>query len=177
MTTQDALFEPEPPRYCIDTNVVLSFLKGTDDEHYGADVFVSQWALIEGLIAIGGIVAPRQVEVELSKWQKTVPEMGAWLKGRSHMFRDVETEAQLLSAKRIVAAYPAYGETMNYLGDLEVMTLAQALDLTVISLESESRGPTSRKHPKIPNTCKEFGIDCVSMVGFLRREARRAVPS
>ena len=39
MTTQGALFETDPPRYCIDTNVIVSFLRGTDDEHYGADVF------------------------------------------------------------------------------------------------------------------------------------------
>ena len=35
------------------------------------------------------------------------------------MFRDVETAAQLTSAKRIVNEYPVYGETDNYLGDLE----------------------------------------------------------
>ena len=177
MTTQDALFDPEPPRYCIDTNVVLSFLKGTDDEHYGADVFAPQWAVIERLILSGVIVAPRRVEDELSKWEKSVPAMGSWLKERSHMFREVATEAQLLSAKQIVGVYPAYGETMNYLGDLEVMTLAEALGLAVISLESESPGSISKKRPKIPNVCKEFGIDCVSVAGFLRREAGRPVSS
>jgi hypothetical protein len=176
VTTQDALFETEPPRYCIDSNVIVSFLKGTDDEHYGADVFAPQWAVIERLILSGVIVAPRRVDDELSKWENTIPAMGPWLKGRRHMFRDVSTEAQLLSAKRIVARYPVYGETMNYLGDLEVMTLAAALGLTVISLESERPG-TSRKRPKIPNVCKEFGIDCVSVAGFLRREAKRLAPS
>ena len=175
MTTQAALFETEPPRYCIDTNVVLSFLKGTDDEHYGADVFAPQWAVIENLIASGVIVAPRQVEHELTPWQKTVPTMNAWLKKRHHMFRDVETEAQLLAAKRIVRKYPVYGETLNFLGDLEVMTLAHALGITVISLESESPFP-SQKRPKIPNVCKEFGIDCVSVTGFLRRESGQLSP-
>jgi hypothetical protein len=172
VTTQAALFEPEPPRYCIDTNVVVSFLKGTDDEHYGADVFAPQWAVIERLILGGGIVAPRRVEHELSMWEKTIPAMGPWLKGRRHMFRDVATEAQLLAAKGIVGRYPVYGETMNYLGDLEVMTLAAALGLTVISLESQSLHPSPRR-PKIPNVCQEFDIDCVSVVGFLRRESAR----
>lgn len=169
MTTQDALFERDRPRYCIDTNVVLSFLKGTDDEHYGSDVFAPQWAVIENLIAGGAIVAPRQVEQELTSWHKTVPTMKLWIKKCHHMFRDVDTEAQLLSAKRIVDKYPVYGETRNFLGDLEVMTLADAMDITVISLESRSPTP-SLKHPKIPNICGEFGIDCVSVTGFLRRE-------
>jgi hypothetical protein len=173
VTTQDALFEAEPPRYCIETYVIVSFLKGTDDEHYGADVFAPQWAVFERLILGGVIVAPRRVDDELSKWEKAIPGMAPWLKGRRYMFRDVATEAQLLSAKRIVGCYPVYGETMNYLGDLEVMTLAAALDLTVISLERESPG-SSRKRPKIPNVCKEFGIDCVSVAGFLRRESSRS---
>ena len=173
MITQDALFEPEPRRYCIDTNVVVSFLKGTDDEHYGADVFAPQWAVIERLINAGVIVAPRRVEDELGGWQRTISAMGPWLRGRRHMFLDVTTDAQLLAAKRIVAAYPVYGETPNYLGDLEVMTLADALGLTVISLESQSPS-RSVKRPKIPNVCKEFGIDCVSVTGFLRREAQRS---
>lgn len=177
MTTQEALFEAEPPRYCIDTNVIVSFLRGTDDEHYGADVFAPQWAVIERLILSGVIVAPRRVEGELAKWVKTVPAMGQWLKARPHMFRDVVTEAQLLSAKRIVGAYPAYGETMNYLGDLEVMTLAEALGITVITLESESPGSVSKKRPKIPNVCKEFGVDCLSVTGFLRRERLYAARS
>jgi hypothetical protein len=177
VTTQEALFEAEPPRYCIDTNVIVSFLRGTDDEHYGADVFAPQWAVIERLILSGVIVAPRRVEGELAKWVKTVPAMGQWLKARPHMFRDVVTEAQLLSAKRIVGAYPAYGETMNYLGDLEVMTLAEALGITVITLESESPGSVSKKRPKIPNVCKEFGVDCLSVTGFLRRERLYAARS
>ena len=66
-------------------------------------------------------------------------------------------------------------ETLNFLGDLEVMTLADALGITVISLESESPFP-SQKRPKIPNVCKEFGIDCVSVTGFLRRESGRLSP-
>lgn len=171
MTSQDALFEPEPPRYCIDTNVVVSFLRGTDDEHYGADVFAPQWALIERLILGGVIVAPRRVERELSNWEKTIQAMGPWLRGRRHMFRDVATEAQLLSAKRIVGRYPVYGESVNYLGDLEVMTLAAALGLAVITLERKAAGTPSMKRPKIPDVCEEFGIDCVSVAGFLRREA------
>ena len=173
MTIQGALFETESPRYCIDTNVILSFLKGTDDEHYGADVFAPQWAAFEHLMSSGVIIAPRQVERELAGLNKTVPGMNLWLRRWSHLFHDVDTDEQLLSAKRIVCQYPIYGETVNFLGDLEVMTLAQAQGLTVISLEGRSSGPTSRRRPKIPNVCQEFGIDCVSVTGFLRREAHR----
>ncbi len=170
MTTQDALFDTEQPRYCIDTNVILSFLKGTDDEPYATDVFAPQWAVIERLIAGGVIVAPRQVEHELLNWEKTLPTIRVWVRRRHHMFRDVETEAQLRSAKRIIGKYPVYGRTVNYLGDLEVMTLADALELTVITMEIQSRQPSPAR-PKIPDVCKEFAIDCVGVKGFLRRES------
>lgn len=169
MTTQGALFDNEPPRYCLDTNVVVSFLKGTDDEYYGVDIFGEQWALIERLIASGVIVAPRQVERELTKWQTSSPTIQAWVKAHHYMFKDVDAEAQLQIAKRIVESYPVYGKTENYLGDLEVMSLAGTMGAAVISLESEAREP-SQKRPKVPNVCKEFGIDCVSVAGFLRRE-------
>lgn len=171
MTTQGALFEDEPPRYCLDTNVVVSFLKGTDDEYYGVDIFGEQWALIERLIASGVIVAPRQVQRELNKWQRSAPSIQAWAKAFHYMFRDVETDAQLVVAKNIVSRYAVYGKTDNYLGDLEVMSLAGALGVAVISLESEVQ-EQSKRRPKIPNVCKEFGIDCVSVAGFLRRETR-----
>ncbi|MGW3549242.1 DUF4411 family protein [Janibacter hoylei] len=173
MTAQDALFENEKPRYCLDTNVVVSFLKGTDDEYYGVDIFGEQWALIERLIASGVIVSPRQVERELAKWQTSSSTIQAWVKDHHYMFKDVETVAQLQVAKRIVSSYPVYAKTDNYLGDLEVMSLASALDVTVISLEGEAKDPSVRR-PKIPNVCKEFGIDCVSVTGFLRREFQRA---
>ena len=71
MTGQASLFDEEP-RYCIDTNVIVSFLRQTEDEYYGSDVFAPQWQYIEQLIDAGAIIAPRQVERELLKWAKTM---------------------------------------------------------------------------------------------------------
>lgn len=149
--------------------MIVSFLKGTDDEHYGADVFAPQWALVERLCASGAIVSPRRVEVELGKWHDTAPAVSAWAVGHRYMFRDVDSDAQLLSAKAIVNAYPTYSRDLNYLGDLEVVTLAAALNIAVITLEAPNAKPSTRR-PKIPDICREFGIDCVSLPGFLRRE-------
>jgi predicted nucleic acid-binding protein len=168
MNAQDALFEAIP-RYCIDTNVIVSFLKGTDDEHYGADVFAPQWSLIERLCASGIIVAPRQVQTELAKWHEAAPAVAAWAVRHRYIFRNIDSDAQLAAAKTIVNAYPAYSRDFNYLGDLEVVTLAAALGITVITLETANARPSQRR-PKIPDVCREFGIDCVSLPGFLRRE-------
>ena len=168
MDAQGSLFDFEP-RYCIDTNVIVSFLRGTDDEHYGADVFAPQWALIERLITSGVIVAPRRVERELTDWRRTIPSLKGWLKKNRHMFRDVQSSEQLVLAKRIVNQYPVYGSSLHYLGDLEAMTLAAALGIALISLEHAHAQPSQRR-PKIPNVCKEFGIEHLTLPAFLRRE-------
>ena len=167
MTEQGALFEVQA-RYCIDTNVIVSFLSGYDDEHYGADVFEPQWKVFERLINGGQIVAPERVRTELEKWAKKSERIDRWLRQRHHMFQDPTTE-QLAWAKRIVNTYPAYGRDLNYLGDLMVISLAGADNLTVITLEHAGTTP-SRSRPKIPAACAEFGIDCTTVPGLLRRE-------
>lgn len=166
--TSQGLFEIDA-RYCIDTNVLVSFLSESDDEYYGADIFPDHWALIERLITSGDIVAPRQVEDELIGHAKKHNKIGPWLRRNEHMFRDLSSSEELLLAKRIVNAYSAYARNRNYLGDLEVMTLAGARRLIVVSMETGLQ-QTGHRRPKIPNVCDEFGIPCLSVAGFLRAE-------
>lgn len=168
MSIGQGLFEIEA-RYCIDTNVLVSFLSESDDEYYGADIFPDHWALIQRLITSGNIIAPRQVEYELTGHAKKHSKIGSWLHRNDHMFRDIASSDELSLAKRIVNAYSAYARNTNYLGDLEVMTLAGARELTVVSLEVGLQ-QTGQRRPKIPNICSEFGINCLSVSGFLRAE-------
>lgn len=166
MTELGTLFDVDP-HYCIDTNVIVSFLSESDDEYYGADIFPDHWRQIESLIASSEIIAPRQVERELEGHAKKRSKVGPWLGRHRYMFRDIQCDEQLRLAKRIVNCYPAYAKTVNYLGDLEVITLAGALRLKVITLELPEQ-QSGQKRPKIPNVCKEFDIGCVSVAGFLR---------
>lgn len=165
---QDSLFA-DPAKYSIDTNVIVSFLGDSDSEHYPLDVFKPQWEFLERAMKDGRIVAARRVETELEKWQKRISTMKAWLHDHKYLFCDIESDAQLVGAKELVNAYPAYGTSDNYLGDLEVMALAKARDLTVITLEQKAQ-QHSKKRPKIPNVCEEFSVECVTLAGFLRQE-------
>ena len=167
MSNQASLFE-EKPRYVIDTNVVVSFMHHSEDEFYGSDVFKPQWEFIEGLLERGVIVAPRKVEDELKKWCIEIPEMAAWLKKNAHVFTDVSSE-QLNASKPILAKYEVYGSTENYVGDLSVIGLASSMSIAVLSLEGK-KPQNSFKRPKIPNVCDEFGVECYSVTGFLRKE-------
>lgn len=164
--TQDALFA-DSARYAIDTNVIVSFLGDSDSEHYPLDVFKPQWDFLESTMRDGRVVAPRVVENELEKWATKIAGVKLWLHDHKYLFHDIETDAQLDGAKRIVNAYPAYATSVNYLGDLEVMAFAMARGLTVISLEVKATQHSPKK-PKIPNVCEEFGIKWVNLAGFLR---------
>jgi hypothetical protein len=166
--TQAALFD-DPAKYAIDTNVIVSFLGDSDSEHYPLDVFKPQWDFLESAMQVGRVVAPRIVETELEKWNKNVAAMRGWLHDHKYLFHDIMSDDQLAAAKRIVNAYPAYATSLNYLGDLEVLALAMARGLTVISLEVKATQHSAKK-PKIPNICEEFGIEWVNLAGFLRTE-------
>ena len=110
MTEPLSLFTVDP-EFCIDTNVIVSFLSETDNEFYGADIFGEHWRKIETAIASGRIVAPRQVEHELEGHAKKRAKVGPWLKSRGFMFREVDTDAQLHFAKRVVNKYPVYRQS------------------------------------------------------------------
>lgn len=170
MNDPSALFEV-PPRYVIDTNVIVSFLHGTDDEYYDKNVMPAEWGLFERLIASGEIVAPRRVEVELHGWERVISEMKRWVNLHKHMFRD-QTNEQLSLAKRIVNDYPDYGSSQNYVGDLEVLSLGGILGVPIITLERVRVNPT-RNQPKIPEVCATYGFACLSVTGFLREEMKR----
>lgn len=163
---QGALFEAEA-KYSIDTNVIVSFLGEGDAEMYPVDVFGPQWNFLETAIRAGRVIAARRVETELKKWER-IERMKVWLHNHKYVFHDVDSDAQLVAAKEIVNRYPAYGLDVNRLGDLEVMSLARARGLTVISLESQKQHRADR--PKIPNVCQEFGIGHVGFHDFLRAE-------
>lgn len=100
-------------------------------------------------------MAARRVETELQKWQR-LGRMKIWLHDHKYVFQDIVSDEQLAAAKVIVNAYPAYGLDVNRLGDLEVMSLAKARSLTVVSLESQKQHRVDR--PKIPKVCQEFGM-------------------
>ncbi|UTX51447.1 DUF4411 family protein [Candidatus Saccharibacteria bacterium TM7i] len=159
------------PLYCVDTNTLVSFLKESDDELYGRDVFAPQWEMIESLIETGLIIAPKNVKLELDKWKASSPEVKEWLSAHTYMFVDIDDQ-QLVSSRTILGKYEAYSKNENYANDLSVIALAHSANLTVITLEQLAATHAATK-PKIPNVCQDFGVNCVSVSGFLRLEKIR----
>lgn len=160
---QSTLFE----KYSIDTNVIISFLGDGDAELYPVDVFRPQWEFLEAAFRDGRAVAAKRVATELRKWER-LERVKTWVREHTSVFRDIETDEQLEAAKKIANKFPAYGLDVNRLGDLEVMALAMARGLTVVSLESQKQHRPDR--PKIPTVCAEFGISHHTFHDFLRAE-------
>lgn len=92
-----SLFEIEA-RYAIDTNVIVSFLSESDDEYYGADIFPDHWDLIDRFLTSGEIVAPQQVKRELEGHATKIAKIGPWLHRNDHMFRELDSSADLQQA-------------------------------------------------------------------------------
>ena len=157
------------PRYCIDSNVISSFMKNDTEEWYSHG-FETQWKFIEKQLLNNIIIAPLEVRQELkSLFDSTLklkPCVEGWLKRHQHIFKDKD-DNQLLTAGLIVNKYPAYSQNDNTVTDLMIVSLAKAQRLTVITLENRAT-THSKKRPKIPNVCDEFGIKCVSVSGFFR---------
>lgn len=135
-------------KYSVETNVIVSFLGDGPDELYPIDAFTPQWNVLAAAFKDGRAVAAKRVSTELKKWER-LDRVKEWRHGHRFVFRDIEGDEQLVEAKAIVNRYPAYGVDMNQLGDLEVMALAKARCLTVVTLEWSKQHSHSR--PKIPN--------------------------
>lgn len=164
---QESLFDIQP-NWCLDTNVIVSFLREDDDEAYSRQVLPEQWRVFERDIATGLIIAPTQVRDELESWCVEISDMRSWLATHGGMFRELDAAA-LTAAKQVVNAYPAYASNRNYIGDLCVIALAASRGLTVISNEKPAKGEPSRRRPKIPDVCAELGVDFVGVIRYLRR--------
>lgn len=165
--SDDWLLFDVQPSWCLDTNVVVSFLREDDSEPYSRQVMPEQWRAFEMDIASGLIVSPPQVREELERWQGDIRDLRPWLVKHRGMFRELDDDA-LQWVKTIVNAYPVYGKNLNMLGDLCVIALAASKGLTVITNE-KSAGVVNPRRPKIPDVCASFQLRSATVMGFLRR--------
>lgn len=85
-------------KYSIDTNVIVSFLGDGDAGLYPVDVFGLQWDFLEAAFKDGRVVAAKRVATELKKWER-LDRMKIWLRDHKHVFRDIESDEQLIAAR------------------------------------------------------------------------------
>lgn len=162
-----ALFDV-PAVYCVDTNVVSSFLSGDDDEAYPIDMFAQHWRHIDGLFAGGSAIMASATIAELDQIRNPPPELKVFLRSRRQCVREFGSDLQLEVAARLVNQFPGFARNQNRANDLEVISLAAAEGLCLVTLE-KSAAQTSPTSPKIPNACALVGVECVDVAGLLRK--------
>lgn len=155
-----------PPIYCIDTSALIDLRR-----RYPSKVFGALWAEIEGLVAAGRLIAPREVLRELEKGDD---DMYKWAKTHSGMFVDLDKDQQEL-LKEILRSFSKWVDTETDRPVADPMVIALARHATLAN-GGASRVVVSHEVPggqgatKIPNVCQRYGIPHIQLVEMFYRE-------
>lgn len=151
--------------YSVDT----SFLMEWQDRNYPVDLFPGLKAKIEEMIAADRFRCVDVVEEEINSVAK--PGLKSWLKS-SGIVVPLTPEAQIEGAA-IEALYPDLTDPkgIHQSADAYVIALAKIEKGTVLTLEtSVHEKPNTKKKHYIPDVCRDLGVDCINLLGLLRRE-------
>lgn len=150
--------------YVFDTNVFVQLFNS-----YYRDRFPTLWKQFDILVINGRITSTREVHRELEGFGNVA--LQGWLEKKKEVFPNpTMAEAEFVTKIYAVTHFQQNIENKKLLkggnnADPFVVARAKILDGTVVTLE--------RKRPnavKIPNICQHFGIDCVSLDGFMELE-------
>jgi hypothetical protein len=156
------LFE-KTPAYVIDTCSINEFLQ--IDRKYPKDVFKSLWDKVYDMMLSGEIISHEEVRLEIE--DGGIADCVTWIKEPRHktIFKDYDyaTETKIIST--IGARYPDFlhqKKLKPFHADPWLVAQAKAQNLTVITEENQEKG-------KIPDVCKFIGVDCVNILGLIRK--------
>ena len=124
-------------------------------------------------ITFGKIIAPDEVKRELDEFG--VDELAKWCNGFPHFFQPEDTDMQFeVSA---IMAHPEHSKLLNvkstskYCADVWVIALAKVRRLIVINEEKIMNPDPNSKKNKIPNVCKDLGIDYMTFLEYVRLQS------
>lgn len=152
--------------YCIDSSVIVDLWK--ERGQYPKDVFISLWENIEDYIQSSRMFSSVDVYEELRN--DAEKNFKKWLLKNKKMFLDVD-ECQVKKLREILDKYPMLAQGYENRADPVLVSLSVCRNFTILTNERKSAIP-SVNTPKIPNLCKEFGVDCVDIIGFCRKEKK-----
>lgn len=149
-------------RYCFDADALAMSWR----LHYRPNSFEPLWKRIGEKIKDGSIIIPAEVGKEIGIG---TDNLVSWLKQfRSYIIP--VSEEQIKIVKEIVNKYPLvsqYKKPRPNHADPFVVAVGKIYGYTVVTYEAANG---SKDHPKVPDLCKEYGVDCCSMADFFARE-------
>lgn len=160
--------------FILDTNVFIEAYR----KNYPFDVFPGFWLTLKELADNGRIISIDKVKQEiviqkdeLSEWIKTVMTV--------KFFKSTNTEAIIFPLKQLAewANKNENNYTSNAVNDFlqstraDMWLIAYALSIggTGTIVTQETSAPEQKSKIKIPDVCKQFGIEYSDTIGMLRR--------
>lgn len=152
------------PAFVVDANVFIDFSR-----YYPPDIAPTFWPqLLERAVAKQWLSIDR-VHVEINRKEDWVSR---WANDNDEFFvsterNDVATEYRRIQEWATHEDYTqAAQDELGRAADGWLVAYAVAEDLRVVT--NEVAEPSRRTNVKIPDVCKEFGVDCVDMLGMMR---------
>lgn len=146
-------------KYCLDTNIFIEPWK----RFYSIQFTREYWEILENLAQKGIVFSTTEVKKEI---EKIDDDLLRWLKGKS-FFKNPNTGVQQ-KMKEIMNKYPRLVDASKSrsIADPWVIAHAQSENAVVVTLEQKA---TKSGHIKIPNICKEEGIECIDIYELIKR--------
>ena len=151
------------PKYTIDTCSFTAMRR-----IYPEDVFPGAWRKLTELAESSTIISIDEVLVEL---QQEDDEVSKWAKQYAAIFLPLDADIQT-EATKILANHPTLVDLRKPKSGADPFVIAAAIvhGCSVVTEEKPSGGPGK---VKIPDVCKALRIECLNMLGMLRREGMR----
>lgn len=154
--------------YIIDTSSIIDLFRV-----YPSDVFPKLWENIDVLIKQGRIISHEEVLKELSKKDDDAYK---WAKQRKNMFKTITSE-QIKIVKNIISKFPKLVD-LNKEIDADPWLIALALEkekqkkllpkIEIKIIVTQEKFKPNKVN--IPFVCREFGIECINILGLMRKE-------
>ena len=150
--------------YAFDTSAFSQLFRS-----YYPDRFPTLWRNFDNLVASGAITSTREVRREIEDRPSTT--LITWAGRNLHLFpTPTSSEAQFVARIFQVRHFQMVIERRKLLkggknADPFVVARAHVVGGVVVTMESEPPNGV-----RIPNICRHFGIECISLEGFMERE-------
>jgi hypothetical protein len=152
--------------YSFDTSVFMDW----QARYYPPDIFISLISKVDGLIATDQCVSVDLVKEEIDS--VGTPELRAWAKNHPALFVALDPLVQVEAAS-IESKYPDLMDPKSpyQSADAYVIALAKVRNGVVVSQETSAAEKKNAKRTHyIPDVCRDLGIPCINLLGFMRRQ-------
>jgi hypothetical protein len=153
--------EEDKPRYCFDSSVLMMGWR----LYYKPKLFSGLWEKIGEMMKCGSIVIPEEVLKEIGEGKD---DLISWLKAHRSCVVPISQE-QIDIVSEIVNKYPLvsqYKKPKPNNADPFIVAVGKIEKRMVITYEKRNG---SGDHPKIPDLCKEYGVDVCDLATFFEK--------